>query len=71
MVKGKPVYKVRIDNASPLILNGLAILGVGEGKAEQAPKVLSGHQRLAAREHDRAGDRRRWSTSSASARASA
>ena len=26
-VKGKPTYKVRIDNASPLILNGLAVLG--------------------------------------------
>jgi hypothetical protein len=42
VVKGKPVYKVRIDNASPLILNGLAILGAGEGKAEQTPKVISG-----------------------------
>src|SRR5207248_8421642 len=38
VVKGKAVYKVRIDNASPLILNGLAILGVGEGKAEKTPK---------------------------------
>jgi len=42
MDKGKAVYNVRIDNASPLILNSLAILGVGEGKAEQTPKVLSG-----------------------------
>jgi hypothetical protein len=42
MVKGKAVYKVRIDNASPLILNGLAILGNGEGKAEKAPKIISG-----------------------------
>ncbi len=28
MVKGKQMYKVRIDNASPLLLNGLAIAGV-------------------------------------------
>jgi len=42
MAKGKPVYIVKIDNASALVLNGLAVLGVGEGKAEQAPKVLTG-----------------------------
>ena len=36
MSKGKPVYIIKIDNASALILNGLAILGVGEGKAEQS-----------------------------------
>jgi hypothetical protein len=42
MDKGKAIYNVRIDNASPLVLNSLAILGVGEGKAEKAPKVLSG-----------------------------
>jgi hypothetical protein len=41
-VKGKDVYKVRIDNASPLLLNGLAILGGAPGKAEETPKVLSG-----------------------------
>src|SRR5512135_1998172 len=41
MVKGKQVYKVQIDNASPLILNGLAILG-GAPKEGEAPKVLSG-----------------------------
>ncbi|MFO0952474.1 MAG: hypothetical protein U0835_15275 [Isosphaeraceae bacterium] len=40
-VKGKTVYKIRIDNASPLILNGLAILGTGNTKAEATPKVLS------------------------------
>ena len=28
-VKGKPTYQVRIENASPLMLNGLAVLGVG------------------------------------------
>ncbi|GAC1469159.1 MAG: hypothetical protein NVSMB9_12640 [Isosphaeraceae bacterium] len=42
VVKGKMLYKVRIDNASPLILNGPAILGTGEGKADSIPKVLSG-----------------------------
>ena len=41
-VKGKPFYKVRIDNASPLILNGLAILGEGKTRVETTPKVLSG-----------------------------
>jgi len=40
-VKGKDVYKVRIDNASPLILNGVAVLG-NESKAGESPKVLSG-----------------------------
>ncbi len=48
MVKGKSVYNgIRLDNASPLVLNGLAILGVGEGKAEKAPKVISGISSLA------------------------
>jgi hypothetical protein len=42
VVKGKTVYKIRIDNASPLILNGLAIRGTGESKSEVDPKVLSG-----------------------------
>jgi hypothetical protein len=41
MVKGKQVYKVQIDNASPLILNGLAVLGV-RPKEGEPPKVLSG-----------------------------
>ena len=41
-VKGKAFYKVRIDNASPLILNGLAILGEGKSRVETTPKVLSG-----------------------------
>jgi hypothetical protein len=39
-VKGKPTYRVRIDNASPLILNGLAIAGVDAEDAR--PKELSG-----------------------------
>jgi hypothetical protein len=42
LVKGKAVYKVRIDNASPLILNGLAIAGNGVTRTESTPKVLSG-----------------------------
>jgi len=41
VVKGKTLYKIRIDNASPLILNGLAILGEGKTKVETTPKVLS------------------------------
>ena len=40
-VKGKPTYQVRIDNASPLILNGLAVLGTGRAEGE-TPKELSG-----------------------------
>ena len=40
-VKGKDVYKIRIDNASPLVLNGLAVLG-NETKTGELPKVLSG-----------------------------
>ena len=39
--KGHLTYKIRIDNASPLILNGLAILGEG-GKEKEVPKVLAG-----------------------------
>jgi hypothetical protein len=38
--KGKETYRVHIDNASPLILNGLAVLGP-EGKPGDVPKVLS------------------------------
>jgi len=40
-VKGKATYQVRIDNASPLVLNGLAVLGT-ETKTEEQPKELSG-----------------------------
>jgi len=40
-VKGKPTYQVRIENASPLILNGLAVLGTG-GSEGEPPKELSG-----------------------------
>jgi len=41
MVKGKQTYKIRIDNASPLILNGLAVQGT-VSKADDQPKVLAG-----------------------------
>ena len=40
-VKGKDTYKVRIDNASPLILNGLAVAGTSKKEGE-LPKVLHG-----------------------------
>jgi hypothetical protein len=40
-VKGKDTFTVRIDNYSPLILNGLGLTGVGE-KDGAIPKVLSG-----------------------------
>jgi hypothetical protein len=38
---GKLVYHLRIDNASPLILNGLAALGAAS-KEDEIPRVLSG-----------------------------
>ncbi len=37
--KGKLVYQLRIDNASPLVLNGLAMLGTAS-KDDEMPKVL-------------------------------
>jgi hypothetical protein len=40
-VKGKSTYTLRIDNASPLILNGLAVRGA-DAKTDETPKVLSG-----------------------------
>jgi len=40
-VQGKPTFQIRIDNASPLILNGLALAGVDK-KADTPPSVLSG-----------------------------
>jgi hypothetical protein len=39
--KGKLIYQIRIENASPLILNGLAMLGTAS-EADEVPKVLSG-----------------------------
>ena len=40
--KGKLTYRIRIDNASPLILNGLAALGTDSKPRTQTPRVLSG-----------------------------
>jgi len=39
--KGKMHYQVRIENASPWILNGLAVVGTAS-KEDEAPKVLWG-----------------------------
>jgi hypothetical protein len=39
--KGKLVYQIRIENHSPLVLNGLALLGTGSPE-EEKPKVLTG-----------------------------
>ena len=39
--KGKMHYSLRIDNASPLVLNGLAAVGT-ESKPEDQPRVLDG-----------------------------
>ena len=39
--KGKLVYQIRIENYSPMILNGLALLGTGSPEGE-TPKVLTG-----------------------------
>ncbi len=39
--KGKPTYRVTIVNASPLILNGLAVTRTGS-ESDDAPSVLAG-----------------------------
>jgi hypothetical protein len=39
--KGKLTYQIRIDNASPLILNGLAAAGTDSGD-DKVPRILSG-----------------------------
>ena len=39
--KGKWHYQLRIENASPLVLNGLAAVGA-TSKPDETPKVLSG-----------------------------
>jgi hypothetical protein len=41
-VKGKLSYKLKIENASPLLLNGLALLGKEGQGASETPKLLSG-----------------------------
>jgi hypothetical protein len=38
--KGKLIYQLRVDNASPLILNGLAVVGTAS-KGDEIPKILS------------------------------
>jgi hypothetical protein len=40
-VKGKPTFRIKVVNDSPLILNGLALGGAGVGD-EQRPSVLQG-----------------------------
>jgi hypothetical protein len=40
-VKGKASYKLRVDNASPMVLNGLAFAGT-QGEAAQKVSVLAG-----------------------------
>jgi hypothetical protein len=41
-INKKTTYKLRIDNASPLILNGLALTGSGERSAARPPSSLAG-----------------------------
>ena len=41
MRKGSSIYQIRIENASPMILNGLALVGTGSPE-EETPKVLTG-----------------------------
>ncbi len=41
-VNGKAIYKVRIANASPLVLNGLALAGPDEPESGAAPSALAG-----------------------------
>ena len=38
--KGKLIYQIRVDNASPLVLNGLAVLGTAS-KEDEMPKPLT------------------------------
>ncbi len=39
--KGKPTYQIRIENGSPLALNGVAAVGLNS-KKDEAPRVLAG-----------------------------
>jgi hypothetical protein len=41
-VNSKTTYKLRIDNGSPLILNGLALTGAAEHSAARPPSSLAG-----------------------------
>ncbi len=40
-VKGKPTYKIRIDNASPLLLNAVVLDGI-HAEGDAAPSMLAG-----------------------------
>ena len=55
--KGKKLYQIRIENASPLILNGLALLGTDSDPTEK-PKELLGMSVPPRQEPDRSGHRR-------------
>ena len=63
-------YQVRIENASPLMLNGLAVLGSGDEGGRAAQAVLGDLHRPAA-EPDGAGDRGGGEDARTCARASA
>jgi hypothetical protein len=39
--KGQQTYRIRIDNASPMILNGLAVVGI-TSEGGETPRILSG-----------------------------
>jgi hypothetical protein len=41
VVKGKDVYLIKVENGSPLVLNGLAVAGSVRG-SEETPKVVNG-----------------------------
>jgi hypothetical protein len=41
-VNGKPTYRLRIRNASPLVLHGVALLGTGSNDKESRPSGLAG-----------------------------
>ena len=49
-------YQVRVDNRSPLVLNGVAAVGAASGP-DATPRVLSGICLSPAHEHDRCGER--------------
>ena len=54
--KGKLIYQIRIENASPLILNGLALVGTGEQGRRNAQGAV-GHRDSPAQEHARSRER--------------
>ena len=54
--KGKLIHQIRIENASPLILNGLALVGTGEQGRRSAQGAV-GHRDSAGPEHARSHER--------------